>query len=217
MCYEKCTLEELLGFCDQRGIVRYHPDQYKGDLRLALENADEEFVFERLFDLPAELRVRIYEPQMQWLPPVGAEVRPPPITRVSKQLRHATLPPFYAERDLCMPLNMMCNYIRDPVQSVDYRYGIDPFDTTEMKQKAIAYTQLTSRNFLEKAPMKIMLMVKNFSFRGEFSVRQFRSIQIVGLLALQVTDDVSIGWSIRINYETSKIQTDSFQIHGETV
>lgn len=97
--YESCSLDELLRFMKDRHI----PELYTGDhltkaiAVIVLGRADEEAQYTLFLDLPAELRLRIYEIHLQDVASnVSASVHQPPVTLVSRSLRSESLPVFYA-------------------------------------------------------------------------------------------------------------------------
>lgn len=91
LSYDNCELHELQQFCRQRQL---HSGKTQGDAVGILEAADEEATFERLLDLPPELRNRIYSFYLESLGPLELPI-PPPLTRVSRQLRRETLLLFF--------------------------------------------------------------------------------------------------------------------------
>ena len=93
LSYDAYTVSELRKFCTQRQIF-LSGNENKQALVDMLEIEDEEAEFDKLVDLPAELRNHIYSLHFQDFPILGRPV-PPPITEVSPQLRKETLQLFY--------------------------------------------------------------------------------------------------------------------------
>ncbi|KAK4958081.1 hypothetical protein LTR10_004506 [Elasticomyces elasticus] len=95
LCYFRCSDAELKRFVRDRGI-----DIPEGRFRRStfielLEEADEELAFTKFTDLPPELRTIVYD---YYLAEFSEELRnpvQPPLTRVCRLLRTATLPVFY--------------------------------------------------------------------------------------------------------------------------
>lgn len=122
--YEKCSYEDLLKFCVRRGIsasisrgkgrkkttpvtnvlVKHpHISQFtRRHLISALENADEEANLSRFFDLPAELRCRIYPYSFSCFDLPTEPCIPPPIARASQLTRKESLPLFYQFHELVL-------------------------------------------------------------------------------------------------------------------
>lgn len=69
LCYNDCTLAELRQFCEDRGISATSGSSRVSQSTLTgvLDRADEIAGFGRLLDLPAELRIVIYQFHVEWL------------------------------------------------------------------------------------------------------------------------------------------------------
>lgn len=123
--YEKCTYEDLLKFCAQRGIsasisrgkgkkkitpvtnvLVEHPhiSQFtRRQLIGALEKADEEIQLTGFFGLlPAELRCRVYKYSFSYFFRVAEPFPPPPIAQASQLARQESLPLFYQFHQLAL-------------------------------------------------------------------------------------------------------------------
>ena len=99
--YEKVTVRELRSFAMQRGLTSTSTAKpTRAILKAQLEQADDDATFDRLSDLPPELRRQIYKQYFASFdnPPKGASEPggQPPITLVSKQTRLEVLPLFYS-------------------------------------------------------------------------------------------------------------------------
>lgn len=114
--YDNYSLEELKSFVDGRGLT--YPSRSRRTKKTViamLELADDEPRFERLLDLPAELRVHVYEVYFARLSQLanfkdGRNRIPfyhqqPPVTRVSRLLRQETLNMFYEVCSLFVNFN----------------------------------------------------------------------------------------------------------------
>lgn len=110
LSYGNCSGPELKVFADARGI-EYPQDRkrMKKEMVRALERADDDARFIRIMDLPAELRVRIYEYYCldlgHWFGfgpgYVPLEHAQPPLTMVCRLMREESLKVFY---DTCVLL-----------------------------------------------------------------------------------------------------------------
>lgn len=98
LCYESCTTDELVQFARAHRIEIQDPENREREsLVQVLEEADEYASFEKLFDLPAEMRNRIYEAYLAEFPKGLDCPSQPPLTRTSRQVRAEVLPLFYSE------------------------------------------------------------------------------------------------------------------------
>ncbi|SMY29366.1 unnamed protein product [Zymoseptoria tritici ST99CH_1A5] len=99
-CYDGDSPTELSHFISQRGINPTSSNtKKKQELITILESADEEATFDRFFDLPAELRVFVYELHFASYTCERRAIEsptPPPITQVDTMLREETLKLFYS-------------------------------------------------------------------------------------------------------------------------
>lgn len=115
LVYESCSLEELKNFFLNRGVhagrlsEARSESHAKRNLISRLEAADEDAEFEYFLDLPAELRVRIYECYLSQLRSTTKKHFPghgygpytqPPLSTVSRLVRKEVLPEFYKVFDL---------------------------------------------------------------------------------------------------------------------
>lgn len=99
--YEECSIAELEQFAQQRRLTPHADltlrteERYKLHVN-ALEREDQRPRFERLFDLPAELRHEVYRYYMAGLSdePLHAPTVPP-LARLSRQLCSEIMPIFF--------------------------------------------------------------------------------------------------------------------------
>lgn len=106
--YEKCTTSELRKLVHTRKLRQVNLDLYERESLISLlEKADEPHSFPRFEDLPAELRVRIYEHHIDDLSrEYGLDIPPqPPITGVNRLARKEALPIFYVRYTFGMPVS----------------------------------------------------------------------------------------------------------------
>ena len=120
LIYDDCSQEELRQFCGERGIRLLRSSNNRAGMIASLELADDQgTTFDRFLDLPAELRLRIYQ---SYKASLGSKFGPfsvaPPITSVSKMTRQEAASVFFRER------MFMCSWARpnfvelqDPEQS----------------------------------------------------------------------------------------------------
>jgi hypothetical protein len=93
--YEGYQISELRSFCRQRKLAV--PNLWRArkmQLVEALEQADEVMKFQKLFDLPPELRVLIYTTYFDSLPKLEEPIQPP-VCKVSRIIRQESLPIFF--------------------------------------------------------------------------------------------------------------------------
>lgn len=100
--WEKCDVEELRAFVRVRGLGNPSKRLSKTKLVKWLQVADDQRVFGRFMDLPAELRVSIYRMHLDNLQKPDRAAQPP-ITKVSRAIRHETLLLFY--RDMLIDID----------------------------------------------------------------------------------------------------------------
>ncbi|KXT04173.1 hypothetical protein AC578_51 [Pseudocercospora eumusae] len=105
LLYETCSSEELQVFCQQRGINLprgcYRITRRARDEMIErLESADDNIIFHKYVDLPAELGLLVIESYMSSVPRVSLNDAPPPICGVSRTVRHDSLATFYQNRTL---------------------------------------------------------------------------------------------------------------------
>ena len=89
--YIKCALDELRQFHEKRGLGKAAKLSLRR-LTKALETADDNITFTKLFDLPAELRCRIYHFYVAAFPAELSSPSQPPLARTSTALRNEVLP-----------------------------------------------------------------------------------------------------------------------------
>jgi hypothetical protein len=95
--YAKCATAELGKFARARGLIpSFGKAPPKRELIDLLSEADENPRFDRFAELPAELRVQIYEYYVDAFSDVENTLRPPPLALMSKQLMEEVMPIFYA-------------------------------------------------------------------------------------------------------------------------
>jgi hypothetical protein len=111
MGYHECTLRELQTFARNRGIMTAAIGLKKPALAQLLLQADAERTFEKLFELPPEVRNIIYQFYVGDLGTTWVRYRylretatyalhapaQPPLASISRQLRHEVLPIFYQD------------------------------------------------------------------------------------------------------------------------
>ena len=114
LSYEKYTPKELKEFAVQRHLD-IPTDTKKDVLVSTLEQADEDATFDRIFDLPPELRNHIYTLHFEQFSVCNRPITPP-ITQASRQLRQESLLLFYRT---CITEISLSTYVPDP--SVSYR------------------------------------------------------------------------------------------------
>lgn len=111
LSYEKCSVDELLGFCLARKLSL--PSERMTVPRLAriLEDADDEVdaTFPRFMELPPELRNMIYELHFRDYDEISTEYCPPPITEVSR-IGAESLPLFYKNVSFTWDLSLDTNF-----------------------------------------------------------------------------------------------------------
>lgn len=100
LVYNRCSDEELRRFCRQRGLRQLQSVSNREDMIYALERADDEgATFARFLDLPPELQLRVYDLYKSSL---GDNFGPfsvaPPLTAVSKLVRHDAASVFFSDR-----------------------------------------------------------------------------------------------------------------------
>jgi hypothetical protein len=93
LCYENCHAVELRRFCKSRGISSGATTVAR--LARKLEEADDYTSFPRLFELPPEIRLVIYEYHFNDYEAVTHKHHQPPLTLASGRLRLEALPIFY--------------------------------------------------------------------------------------------------------------------------
>ncbi|KAK4903548.1 hypothetical protein LTR49_026832 [Elasticomyces elasticus] len=94
LCYHVCTNTELQKFAEERDLAVTSEAFRRSSYISALDEADREPRFERLFDLPAELRKMVYKHYMADFPKKLYCPTQPPLSRVSQQLRREVLSVF---------------------------------------------------------------------------------------------------------------------------
>lgn len=120
--YDKCAVAEIRKLLQQRGVVidkASLKDTSKLDLVELLEAADEDKRFTKFQDLPAELRIHVYEYYFAHLRETNAWMDDPlttlndgiqparlqaPLVKASQLLRRESLPLWYAMSSLAMPV-----------------------------------------------------------------------------------------------------------------
>ena len=86
-----------------------------------LEKADENFRFEKLLDLPAELRVVIYGFYFESLPQLD-EPTQPPLAKVSRLIRQESLPIFFGTCTFILSNALLIGSFQNPILvSIDRR------------------------------------------------------------------------------------------------
>ncbi|OQO02435.1 hypothetical protein B0A48_11962 [Cryoendolithus antarcticus] len=100
LTYENCSVGELEAFALQRGIGTSDADPAltKTALIRILHHADDRLSFPRLFDLPPEVCVMIYESYCAHFSEEHLHMpTPPPLALVCRRLREDVMPVFYGE------------------------------------------------------------------------------------------------------------------------
>lgn len=98
MSYEGLPLHELKLYAAQRDLPLIVDKKATVKvLKAQLEQADDETTFGRFSDLPPEIRQIIYDLHFKYINTrsLGSSKYQPPITLVSRQIRHESLPLFY--------------------------------------------------------------------------------------------------------------------------
>ncbi|KAF7186715.1 hypothetical protein HII31_11947 [Pseudocercospora fuligena] len=118
LLYECCTKAELLGFCNQRGLVATGGHTSKHELVAMLKHADSTQLFEKIHDLPRELALMIFDayhlnlrsnPRNQrdadvtWCP--GSPPTPSPLQQACSRLWPECIEPYYQECEPVVELN----------------------------------------------------------------------------------------------------------------
>lgn len=93
LSYDKYTLEDLKKFAANRRLP-LTVEKTREDLITVLERADEHSTFDRILDLPPELRNAIFQFHFADFDTCDGTVSPP-LARASRQLHQETLPSFY--------------------------------------------------------------------------------------------------------------------------
>lgn len=105
LSYDSCSEDELQGFMKARGLQGKKPkggQMKKTAMVRKLENADDGATLDQFMELPAEIRVSIYELSIEDMD-LGRARAPAPITRVSRQVRQEALPIFNKIYDQVSP------------------------------------------------------------------------------------------------------------------
>lgn len=97
LCYDPCTKSELLSFAKARK-VEIETNEGRKSLIQKLKDADENATFEKILDLPAELRNHIYEAYLAEFAEQLDCPSQPPLARTSRQMRAEVLPLFYGTK-----------------------------------------------------------------------------------------------------------------------
>lgn len=99
LAYDRCKVTELKGFIKARQIqMSGVSSARKADLIDALQKADDESKFDRLFSLPPEIRNMIFKEYMHGIPaPLPHIPHQPPLTLASSAVRNESHATFYRE------------------------------------------------------------------------------------------------------------------------
>lgn len=100
--YAQCSDDEMRGFIRARGLEvsrdsLEEKDNTREELIDTLEQADDQRTFAQFFELPGEMRNRVYTAHFADFEQPLYEPSQPPIAHASKQLRAETLKLFYSE------------------------------------------------------------------------------------------------------------------------
>lgn len=95
LSYDLYSFEQLRQFAEDRGIWVVSSSNKK-DVVQFLERADDSLKFDKILELPAELRNRIYTAYYEALGVLPQKFTQPPLCTVSRQIRSEALPLFYA-------------------------------------------------------------------------------------------------------------------------
>ena len=109
ICYDRCKETELVSFAKARN-VEIEQKEARMSLIEKLEEADRNATFEKLFDLPAELRNHIYGAYLVEFAEQLECPSQPPLARVSKQARSEVLPLFYGQTTFLICLNARIHF-----------------------------------------------------------------------------------------------------------
>lgn len=105
LCYDNCTTVELVQFArDRQFEIQDAENEERKRLIVKLEDDDDEATFEKMFDLPAEMRNRIYEAYLAEFPKGLDCPSQPPLARTNRQMRAEVLPLFYSEKTFVIHL-----------------------------------------------------------------------------------------------------------------
>ncbi|PIA91566.1 hypothetical protein CB0940_09041 [Cercospora beticola] len=105
LCYDACSIGELRIFVQARGLeVETHREKERTSLERALEKGDTELSFHRIMDLPAELRLNIYEFYICDFSEELHEPTQPPLARTNQQIRKEFLPVFYTNHEILLKM-----------------------------------------------------------------------------------------------------------------
>jgi hypothetical protein len=129
VCYLKCSTAELHQFVKDRNLIPSLPlTLSRSSLSKVLTTADNDLRFNRILDLPAELRKEIYEYYVDFEDELAA-LCPPPLAQASKQLKAEVLPIFHNR----------CVFL------LDFDYGNARFEHTRLRYSGFAPSLVTKR------------------------------------------------------------------------
>ncbi|PPJ51337.1 hypothetical protein CBER1_08618 [Cercospora berteroae] len=107
LCYDTCSVEELRAFAEARGLQIDNSRRRKRTrLVETLEKVDSKRPFHRFMDLPAELRVSIYEFYISDFPALLHKPTQPPLARTSQLIRQELLPVFYTNQEIALTMTL---------------------------------------------------------------------------------------------------------------
>jgi hypothetical protein len=171
LCYNICSVHELREFCRDRGLSRPEDKLLlkKGQLISFLEDADRDLRFDRLLELPAELRVLIYTFYFSGFDTLDAPAQPP-VTKVCRLLREEALPLFY----------QTCRFKLDYTEAPDFPFIKSPrifwAGIPQEHFKWIKNIELTGSIWHPSGPRKIDFLVR-FGAAREDSVRLLSPVE----------------------------------------
>lgn len=115
LIYDNCNDVELRQFCQQRGIRLLRSSASREGMIACLEGADDEgTTFGKFLDLPTELQLRIYDCYKSSLGDgFGPFSVAPPITAVSKIVRHDAASVFFRDRMFICSLDTTGPYMEE--------------------------------------------------------------------------------------------------------
>ena len=139
LIYDNCSDNELRKFCRQRSIRLLRSSASRDGMIASLERADDEgATFARFLDLPTELQLRVYDFYKSSLGSrFGAFSVAPPITAVSKLVRHDTASVFFRDR------LFICS-----------------FKSNGDSARPTPYMEEVTRRFFDKAPIPFLEQVR---------------------------------------------------------
>lgn len=148
--YEKYCAHDLLAFCQARKISVPRKARTPAQIARVLDKADDNATFTRFFDLPAELRTRVYELHFSDYQ-IASKHRQPPLTLVPR-VREEALPSFYG----CATFSWGLSVRPRPLGSNPSRFGF--------------FFDYASRELMDM-PADMLAQVRNYHIYWAFACR----------------------------------------------